>query len=60
KHYIILLIDGGHLCTCLFIIHRGLVCAHFFHVIINSNVAKFNIGLIAKQWYKESIHDQEI
>ena len=60
KHYIILLIDGGHLCTCLSIINRGLVCSHFFHIMMNSKVAKFNIGLIAKRWYLENIQDQYI
>ena len=58
KHYVVLLSDGGHLCTCLAIINRGLVCSHFFHVMMNSKVAKFNIGLIAKRWYLESIQDQ--
>ncbi|CAB4493479.1 unnamed protein product [Rhizophagus irregularis] len=60
KHYIILLIDGGHLCTCLAIINRGLVCLHYFQVMMNSKVAKFNIGLIARRWYIEDIQDQYI
>lgn len=60
RHYIILLADGGHLCTCLAIINRGLVCAHFFQVMMNSKVAKFNIGLIATRWYIENMQDQYI
>ncbi|GBC20424.2 protein FAR1-RELATED SEQUENCE 5-like [Rhizophagus irregularis DAOM 181602=DAOM 197198] len=60
KHYIILLIDGGHLCTCLAIINCGLVCSHYFQVMMNSKVAKFNIGLIARRWYIEDIQDQYI
>src|SRR6185437_16052257 len=60
KHYVILLNDGGHLCTCLSIINRGLLCAHFFQVMIVSRNAKFNIGLIAKRWYLEDVQDQDI
>lgn len=54
----ILLIDGDHLCTYLPIINHRLVCLHFFHVMMNSKVAKFNIGLIARRWYLENIQDQ--
>ena len=31
-HYIILLEEGTHLCTCLLLINKGLVCCHFFRV----------------------------
>ena len=31
-HYVILLNEGTHLCTCLLLINKGLVCRHFFHV----------------------------
>jgi len=60
KHYVILLVDGGHLCTCLAIINRGLVCSHFFHVMMSSKIAKFNIHLIAKRWYLEDIQDRDV
>ncbi|CAG8718886.1 5888_t:CDS:2, partial [Funneliformis caledonium] len=59
KHYVILLIDSGHLCTCLAIINRGLVCSHFFYVMMNSKVVKFNTHLIAKRWYLKDIQDRD-
>ncbi|GBC03781.1 hypothetical protein RclHR1_05310008 [Rhizophagus clarus] len=47
--------DGSHLCTCLYIISRGLVCRHFFRILRASNNAKFNMALIASRWYKDDI-----
>ncbi|CAG8789746.1 5284_t:CDS:2, partial [Cetraspora pellucida] len=58
KHFIVLLNDREHLCTCLAIINRGLVYSHYFYIIMNSKVAKFSIKLIAKCWYKNNINDQ--
>ncbi|GBC04594.1 hypothetical protein RclHR1_05770002 [Rhizophagus clarus] len=54
-NYIALLKDGSHLCTCLYIISRGLVCRHFFKILRASNNAKFNIALIASRWHKDDI-----
>ncbi|CAG8501028.1 17624_t:CDS:2 [Funneliformis caledonium] len=59
KHYVILLIDGGHLYICLAIINYRLVCSHIFHLMMNSKVTKFNIHLIAKRWYLENIQDRD-
>ena len=53
KHYVVLLSDGGHLCTCMAIVNRGIICAHFFQVMMNTKMAKFHIGLIASRWYQE-------
>jgi hypothetical protein len=47
-NYIALLKDGSHLCTCLHIISRGLVCRHFFRIVRALNNAKFNMALICK------------
>ncbi|GBB98370.1 hypothetical protein RclHR1_03200020 [Rhizophagus clarus] len=54
-NYIAVLKDGSHLCTCLYIISRGLVCRHFFRILRASNNAKFNMALIASRWYKDDI-----
>ncbi|PKY50040.1 hypothetical protein RhiirA4_466285 [Rhizophagus irregularis] len=56
-NFIAILKDGSHLCTCLYIISRRLVCRHFFRVLRASNNAKFNIVLIANRWYKDDISD---
>ncbi|GET02992.1 hypothetical protein GLOIN_2v1846325 [Rhizophagus clarus] len=54
-NYIAVLKDESHLCTCLYIISRGLVDRHFFRILRASNNAKFNMALIASRWYKDDI-----
>jgi hypothetical protein len=44
--HVILLNDGSHLCTCLWLINRGIVCRHFFRVMSYSINAQFHISLI--------------
>ncbi|CAB4411418.1 unnamed protein product [Rhizophagus irregularis] len=51
-HFVILLHDQGHICTCLMILNRGLVCRHFFQVMIRSQQAQFSISLIKRRWFK--------
>ncbi|RIB09437.1 hypothetical protein C2G38_2044324 [Gigaspora rosea] len=57
KHYMVLLTDGGHLCTCMAIINHGIVCAHFFQVMMNTKIATFYIGLVARRWYRDDLQD---
>jgi len=42
-HYVILLNEGTHLCTCLLLVNKGLVCRHFFRVGTYSRFATFHI-----------------
>jgi len=49
--HVILLDDGSHLCTCLWLINRGIVCRHFFRVVSYSVNAQFHILLIFQCWY---------
>ena len=53
-HYVVLLLDGSHKCTCMFLINRGIVCKHFFQVMLLSPYAKFHIALISARWYQDS------
>uniref|UniRef100_U9TAX6 SWIM-type domain-containing protein n=1 Tax=Rhizophagus irregularis (strain DAOM 181602 / DAOM 197198 / MUCL 43194) TaxID=747089 RepID=U9TAX6_RHIID len=50
-HYTILLDKGTHLCTCLLLINKGLVCRHFFRVGTYSRIATFHISIILSRWY---------
>ncbi|CAG8726356.1 25306_t:CDS:2 [Gigaspora margarita] len=54
-HYVILLTDNTHLCICLYIISNSFYCRHFFNVFKMSRNAKFDIKLISKHWYTESM-----
>ena len=58
-HYVILLKDGWHICTCLLLINSGVICRHYFKVMMDSNDAKFHISLIPRRWYKENLQDDE-
>ena len=57
--YIIFLDDGSHLCTCLWLINRGIICRHFFQVVSYSVNAQFHISLIPQRWYNIK-HNTEI
>ena len=50
-HYVVLLDEGTHLCTCLFLINKGLICRHFFRVSTYSQYATFHISMISNRWY---------
>jgi len=52
-HFIILLTDRTHICSCLGLVSRGIVCRHFFQVMLCSRTAVFHITLVHKRWYKE-------
>ena len=49
--HIILLNDSSHLCTCLLLINKGIVCRHFFRVMSYSTNVYFHISLIPRCWY---------
>ncbi|CAB4438509.1 unnamed protein product [Rhizophagus irregularis] len=52
---VILLDDGTHLCTCLETITKGIICHHFWRVMLYSHLAKFHISIIPIRWYKNNI-----
>ncbi|RIB04687.1 hypothetical protein C2G38_2048232 [Gigaspora rosea] len=53
RHFIVLFGDAGHLCTCLTLVNRGIVCRHFFSILLESEVAWFHIGILAKRWFSD-------
>jgi hypothetical protein len=42
------------------ILNRGLVCRHFFQVMIRSKQAQFSISLIKKRWFKLEVDDNRL
>ncbi|GBC13105.1 hypothetical protein GLOIN_2v1812649 [Rhizophagus irregularis DAOM 181602=DAOM 197198] len=55
ENLVILLDDGSHLCTCMESVTKGIICRHFWHVMLYSGIAKFHISIIPNRWYKDSI-----
>ncbi|GES96474.1 protein FAR1-related sequence 11-like isoform X1 [Rhizophagus clarus] len=53
KHHIVLLKNGSHVYSCLSIIQQGIVCKHYFQVMLNTSEAKFHIRLIPSRWYQK-------
>jgi hypothetical protein len=51
--YIILLQDGCHICTCLMLVNKGIICRHFIKILTKSASAFFNISLIPSRWYND-------
>jgi len=58
SNLVVLLDDGTHLCTCLETITKGIICRHFWRVMLYSSSARFHISIIPTRWYKESILDK--
>ena len=46
SHYVILISDGSHRCTCNLLITHGYPCRHFYKVLRISPNAKWHIGLV--------------
>ncbi|CAB4475414.1 unnamed protein product [Rhizophagus irregularis] len=53
EHFMVIYDNANHLCTCMWLVARGLVCRHFFSVMLNLDKAMFHIGLIPDRWYNE-------
>ncbi len=53
KHFILLMNNSAHLCSCLATITRGIVCRHYFSLMMHTNAATFHIRLIRQRWYKD-------
>ena len=44
--------NSAHLCSCLATITRGIVCRHYFSLMMHTHAATFHIRLIRQHWYK--------
>ena len=51
QHFVVLYDNTMHLCTCLTLINRVLICHHFFATMLVSLATKFHIRLIPQRWY---------
>jgi hypothetical protein len=52
KHFILLMNNSAHLCSCLATVTKGVVCQHYFSLIMHTHAAAFHIQLIRQHWYK--------
>lgn len=51
---VFILNNGGHACTCMYLVNSGVLCRHFWKfALVNPNLSIFSSDLIAKRWLKE-------
>ncbi|CAG8485068.1 14311_t:CDS:2 [Cetraspora pellucida] len=51
KHFIIIMNSVSYLCTCMSNVSHGVICHHYFQIMLTSQIARFHIGMIAQCWY---------
>src|SRR3954462_1166863 len=55
-HFVIVIDPVSYLCSCMSNISRGIICRHYFQVMMFSEVAGFQIQMVPSRWY---IDDQK-
>jgi hypothetical protein len=59
-HFIIIIDPVSYLCSCMSSISRGIVCRHYFKVMITSVIAGFQIQMVPSRWYIDSQKDKDV
>ncbi|CAG8627887.1 13833_t:CDS:2 [Cetraspora pellucida] len=58
-HFVAIVNQISFLCSCLMSISKGIVCCHYFRVMMHSDMAAFHISMTPTRWYKDSYQDHE-
>ncbi|CAG8844116.1 13212_t:CDS:2, partial [Gigaspora margarita] len=56
ENLVALFANGTHICACMKTITKGIICQHFWRVMLYSHFARFHISIIPSRWYKDNIH----
>jgi len=56
--HIIILEDGTHLCTCLLLVSHGVVCRHYFKLMVENSDAMFHVLLMPTRWLRDDTWGQ--
>ncbi|RIB26029.1 hypothetical protein C2G38_2030572 [Gigaspora rosea] len=57
-HFVAIVNQISFLCSCLMNISKGIICRHYFCVMMHSMIAAFHMSMIPVRWYKDSYQDQ--
>jgi len=57
-HFVIIVNAISFLCSCLKSISKGIICQHYFRVMMNSKIAAFHISMVPQRWYKDIYQDE--
>lgn len=60
SHFVVVVDSISYLCSCMSNISRGIICRHYFRVMMHSRVAGFHIQMIPVRWYNDERKDKEI
>jgi hypothetical protein len=56
KHHFVLVLSGGvHFSTCMLVSTVGVICRHYWKVLLESTVASFHIAIVPERWYRDDI-----
>ncbi|CAB4438846.1 unnamed protein product [Rhizophagus irregularis] len=50
-HLVILLNNGTYKCSCMSLVTRGMICRHYFSVMLRTSDAQFHIGFLNQRWF---------
>src|SRR5207248_846198 len=53
-HLVILLNDGTYKCSCMSLVNRGIVCRHYFSIMLRTSQARFHIGFLNPRWFVQT------
>ncbi|RHZ64231.1 hypothetical protein Glove_326g241 [Diversispora epigaea] len=59
-HFIVVVDPISYLCSCMSNISRGVVCRHYFQVMMISAVAGFQIQMVPSRWYVDDQKDGNV
>ena len=59
-HFVIVVDPVSYLCSCYSNISRGIICRHYFRVMMFSMVAGFQIKMIPSRWYVDQKKDEDL
>ena len=59
-HFIIIIDPVSYLCSCMSSISHGIVCRHYFKVMITSVIAGFQIQMVPSRWYIDGQKDKDV
>ena len=59
-HFVIIVNPISFLCSCMSNISRGIICRHYFRVMMTSTLAGFQIQMIPSRWYTDDQKDKDV
>ncbi len=51
--HIIIFEDGTHICTCLLLVSHGIICRHYFKLMVENSNALFHLLLMPTRWLQD-------